>query len=49
MVKGVIYYGGAGCGKTYKLCEMAPTTINPIILSFTNKAIENVKKVFKER
>lgn len=48
MGNGVIYYGGAGFGKTYKLCEMAPTTINPIILSFTNKAIENVKKVFKE-
>ena len=44
---GAIYYGGAGCGKTYKLCEMASSATNPIILSFTNKAIENVKKVFK--
>ena len=45
---GAIYYGGAGCGTTYKLCEMASSATNPIILSFTNKAIENVKKVFKD-
>lgn len=46
---GIIYYGGPGCGKTYKLCEMASKATNPIILSFTNKAIKNVKKVFKNQ
>lgn len=34
-----VYHGGAGCGKTYKLCELASAATNPIILSFTNKAI----------
>ena len=42
---GVIYFGG----KTYKLCEMASKATNPIILSFTNKATENVKNVFKDQ
>ena len=40
---GVIYYGQAGCGKTTKLIKLASEATNPIILSFTNKAIENVK------
>ena len=39
----VIYYGQAGCGKTTKLIKLASDATNPIILSFTNKAIENVK------
>ena len=32
-----------GCGKTTKLIKLAAEATNPIILSFTNKAIENVK------
>ena len=40
---GVIYYGQAGCGKTTKLIKLALEAPNPIILSFTNKAIENLK------
>ena len=40
---GVIYYGQAGCGKTRKLIKLASEATNPIILSFTNKAIESVK------
>ena len=44
---GAIYYGGAGCGKTWRLCELAFKAPNPIMLSFTNKAIENVKFQFK--
>ena len=40
-----IYYGGAGCGKTYRLCQKALAADDPIILSFTNKAIQNVKSV----
>ena len=40
---GTIYYGQAGCGKTTKLIKLALEAINPIILSFTNIAIENVK------
>ena len=42
---GAIYYGGAGCGKTYRLCQKALEADDPIILSFTNKAIQNVKSV----
>ena len=45
---GAIYCGGAGCGKTYRLCKKASEAQNPIILSFSNKAIENVKEVFKK-
>lgn len=41
---GGICYGSAGTGKTQKLCEMALKSEDPIILFFTNKAIENVKK-----
>ena len=42
---GAIYYGGAGCGKTYRLCQKALAPDGPIILSFTNNAIQNVKSV----
>ena len=41
--KGIIYTRQAGSGKTTKLCEMVREAENPIVLSFTNKAIENVK------
>ena len=41
--KGCIYNGQAGSGKTTKLCKMVIATENPLVLSFTNKAIENVK------
>ena len=41
---GCIYIGQAGSGKTTKLCEMVKETENPLILSFTNKAIENIKE-----
>ena len=41
--KGIIYNGQAGSGKTTKLCQKVIETENPIVLSFTNKAIENVK------
>ena len=43
MGDGVIYYGQAGCGKTTKLIKLALEAPNPIILSFTNKAIESLK------
>lgn len=36
---GCIYHGEAGCGKTTKLCKMVLKAENPIILSFTNKAV----------
>ena len=42
---GVIYFDGTGCGKTYRLCQKALAADDPIILSFTNKAIQNVKSV----
>ena len=41
--KGIIFNGQAGSGKTTKLCEMVMKSQNPLVLSFTNKAIENVK------
>ena len=41
--KGIIFNGQAGSGKTTKLCEMVKNTKNPIVLSFTNKAVENVR------
>ena len=49
---GMIYNGQAGSGKTYKLCQMVIKKNNegenPIVLSFTNKAIENVKETLKK-
>ena len=41
--KGCIYNGQAGSGKTTRLCQMVIEAENPIVLTFTNKAIENVK------
>lgn len=41
--KGCIYNGQAGSGKTAKLCEMVKKAKNPLVLAFTNKAVENVK------
>ena len=40
---GYIFIGQAGSGKTTKLCNMVKNEENPLVLSFTNKAIENVK------
>ena len=45
MGNGAIYYCGAGCGKTYRLCQKALAANDPIILTFTNNAIQNVKSV----
>ena len=41
--KGCIYNGQAGSGKTTKLCKMVQKADQPLVLAFTNKAIENVK------
>ena len=41
--RGCIYNGQAGSGKITKLCNMVQRAENPIVLAFTNKAIENVK------
>ena len=41
--KGCIYNGQAGSGKTTKLCKMVQKVEQPLVLAFTNKAIENVK------
>lgn len=48
MGNGCIYYGEAGCGKTTKLCKMVLKAENPIVLSFTNKAVENVKERLRD-
>lgn len=45
---GCIYYGAAGCGKTTKLVTLATKATNPVTLSFTNKAIENIKSKISE-
>ena len=46
--KGCIFLGGPGCGKNYRLCGMISRCENPLVLSFTNKAIENVKDRLKK-
>ena len=46
--KGCMYNGQAGSGKTTKLCEMVMKTDKPIVLSFTNKAVQNVKDRLKK-
>ena len=48
----MIYNGQASSGKTTKLCQMVIKKNregeSPIVLSFTNKAIENVKETLKK-
>ena len=41
--EGYVFNGQAGSGKTTKLCDMVKEAENPLVLSFTNKAVENVK------
>ena len=43
--KGCILNGQAGSGKTHRLCKMVMEADNPIVFSFTNKAVENVLKL----
>lgn len=51
IVKGIgcIYNGKAGSGKTELLADMVLEVDNSIVLSFTNKAIENVKKRLRKK
>ena len=46
--EGCIYNGQAGSGKTTKMCKMVMKASNPIVLSFTNKAVQNVKDRLKK-
>ncbi|XP_068692731.1 uncharacterized protein [Montipora foliosa] len=46
--EGCMYNGQAGSGKTTKLCKMVKETEKPIVLSFTNKAVQNVKDKLKK-
>ena len=41
--KGILITGGAGCGKTTKLINDAKESKNPIIFSFTNKVVDNIR------
>ena len=41
--KGNLITGGAGCGKITKLINDAKESKNPIIFSFTNKALDNIR------
>ena len=34
-------------GKTYKLCKMVESEEKPLVMAFTNNAVENVKKKFQ--
>ncbi|XP_068677184.1 uncharacterized protein [Montipora foliosa] len=46
--EGCIYNGQAGSGKTTKLCKMVIKTDKPLVLSYTNKAVQNVKDRLKK-
>lgn len=46
---GTLVAGGAGCGKTSKLIKDAQESKNPIIFSFTNKAVDNIRNTADER
>ena len=41
--KGILITGGPGCGKTTKLINDAKESKNPIIFSFTNKSVDNIR------
>ena len=47
--EGIIHIGVPGSGKTYKLCDMVMNSNDPIVLSFTNKAIANCKERLTKR
>ena len=40
---GTLTTGGSGCGKTTKLIKDTKESKNPIIFSYTNKAVENIR------
>ena len=40
---GILTTAGTGCGKTTKLINDAKKSKNPIIFSFTNKAVDNIR------
>ena len=42
---GKFVYGGAGCGKTTDLVSSVLEATNPIVMSFTNKSVENLKRL----
>ena len=42
--QGIICAGPAGSGKTHKLIKHLIKEENPLVLLFTNKAIQNVKE-----
>ena len=47
---GKIYYGQAGCGKTWRICELIYENKDKcIVLSHTNKAIVNIKNHLKNK
>ena len=45
--RGCMYTGQAGSGKTTKLCKMVQEAKKNLVLTFTNKAVENVKSRLK--
>lgn len=42
-----IITGGAGCGKTWELRRRVLASRNPLLLSFTNKTVQNAKEKIK--
>ena len=43
----MIITGGAGCGKTWELRRRVLASRNPLLLSFTNKTVQNAKEKIK--
>lgn len=46
---GIVYNGQAGSENTHKLMEMLIHEKNPLVLSYTNKAAQNVKEGLTKR
>ena len=40
---GLLYTGGAACGKTTQLIKDVQVSKNPVIFCFTNKAVDNIR------
>ena len=46
---GKIYYGQAGCGKSWRICQLIYENRDKcIVFSHTNKAVVNIKNILKD-
>ena len=47
---GKIYYGQAGCGKSWRICQLIYENRDKcIVFSHTNKAVVNIKNILKDK